>query len=163
MALTRDYKETLVARIKRDRKFARALYAEAVSSLVEGETGEGLSMLRDLVHAQITFKELARQTGLGEKTLHRMLNRNGNPIDARKPLQTQANPRNRIGRSRASNPKARIRRAKAHYWAGISPLSAAIIRGSARVFSTKRLRRRGSAGHAESTMAPAATRSATTS
>ena len=36
-------------------------------------------MLRDLVHAEITFKELARQTGLGEKTLHRMLNRNGNP------------------------------------------------------------------------------------
>jgi len=78
MALTRDYK-TLVARIKRDRKFARALYAEALSALMEGETAEGLSMLRDLVHAQITFKELARQTGLGEKTLHRMLNRNGNP------------------------------------------------------------------------------------
>jgi len=79
MALTRDYKETIMARIKRDRKFARALYAEAVSALLEGETAEGLSMLRDLVHAEITFKELARQTGLGEKTLHRMLNRNGNP------------------------------------------------------------------------------------
>jgi len=79
MALTRDYKETVVARIKRDRKFARALYAEATSALLEGETAEGLSILRDLVHAEITFKELARQTGLGEKTLHRMLNRNGNP------------------------------------------------------------------------------------
>jgi len=79
MALTRDYKETIVARIKRDRKFARVLYAEAVSALLEGDTAEGLSLLRDLVHAEITFKELARQTGLGEKTLHRMLNRNGNP------------------------------------------------------------------------------------
>jgi DNA-binding phage protein len=48
-------------------------------ALLEGETAEGLSMLRDLVHAEITFKELARQTGLGEKTLHRMLNRKGNP------------------------------------------------------------------------------------
>ena len=38
-----------------------------------------LSILRDLVNAEITFKELARQTGLGEKSLHRMLNRNGNP------------------------------------------------------------------------------------
>ncbi len=38
-----------------------------------------LSRLRDLVNAQITFKELSRQTGLGEKSLHRMLNRNGNP------------------------------------------------------------------------------------
>jgi DNA-binding phage protein len=79
MALTRDYKETVMARIRRDRKFARALFAEAVGALLEGETAEGLSMLRDLVHAEITFKELARQTGLGEKTLHRMLNRNGNP------------------------------------------------------------------------------------
>ena len=79
MALTRDYKETVVARIKRDRKFARALYAEAMSALLEGQTAEGLSILRDLVHAEITFKELARQTGLGEKTLHRMLHRNGNP------------------------------------------------------------------------------------
>ncbi|MDB6109542.1 MAG: putative transcriptional regulator [Pedosphaera sp.] len=79
MALTRAYKETVVARIKRDREFARALFAEAVGALLEGETAEGLSMLRDLVHAKITFKELARQTGLGEKTLHRMLNRNGNP------------------------------------------------------------------------------------
>jgi DNA-binding phage protein len=79
MALTRDYKATVIARIKRDRKFARALFAEAMSALLEGETAEGLSMLRDLVHAEITFKELARQTGLGEKTLHRMLNRNGNP------------------------------------------------------------------------------------
>ena len=79
MALRRDYKETVVARIQRDRRFARALYGEAMSALLEGETAEGLSMLRDLVHAEITFKELARQTGLGEKTLHRMLNRNGNP------------------------------------------------------------------------------------
>lgn len=79
MALTRDRKETVVARIKRDPKFARALYAEALSALLDGETTGGLSMLCDLVHAEITFKELARQTGLGEKTLHRMLNRNGNP------------------------------------------------------------------------------------
>lgn len=79
MALTREYKQTVLARIKRDPKFARALYTEAVNALLEGETDEGLSMLRDLVHAGITFKELARQTGLGEKALHRMLSRRGNP------------------------------------------------------------------------------------
>jgi DNA-binding phage protein len=79
MALTREYKETVLARIKRDPEFARALYAEAVNALMEGETDEGLSMLRDLVHANITFKELSRQTGFGEKTLHRMLSRHGNP------------------------------------------------------------------------------------
>ena len=79
MALTREYKETVVARIKRDRKFARALYTEAINALLQGETTEGLSMLRDLVHAGITFKTLARQTGLAEKALHRMLSRRGNP------------------------------------------------------------------------------------
>jgi DNA-binding phage protein len=79
MALTRDYKETVVERIRHDPKFARALFAGAVEMFLAGETAEALSRLRDLVHAEITFKELARQTGLGEKTLHRLLNRNGNP------------------------------------------------------------------------------------
>jgi hypothetical protein len=60
MALTREYRETVLARIKRDPKFSRALYAEAVNALMEGETDVGLSMLRDLVHANITFKELSR-------------------------------------------------------------------------------------------------------
>jgi DNA-binding phage protein len=79
MALTRDCKETVLADIKRDPKFARALYAEAVNSLLEGETEVGLSILRDLVHAGITFKTLAKQTGFGEKALHRMLSRRRNP------------------------------------------------------------------------------------
>ena len=79
MALTREYKQTVLARIKRDPKFARAMYTEAVNALLEGETDEGLSMLRDLVHAGITFKELAKQSGFGEKALHRMLSRRGNP------------------------------------------------------------------------------------
>ena len=60
MALTRDYNETVVARIKRDRKFARALYTEAGSALFDGETAGGLSMLRDLINAEITFKGLTR-------------------------------------------------------------------------------------------------------
>ena len=79
MALTREYKHTVQARIKRDPKFARALYVEAVNALLAGETEEGLSMLRDLVHAGITFKGLARRTGFGEKALHRMLSSRGNP------------------------------------------------------------------------------------
>ena len=52
---------------------------EAMNALLDGETAEALSMLRDLVHAEIMFKELARQTGLGEKRLHRMLSHSGNP------------------------------------------------------------------------------------
>ena len=54
MTPTRDYKETVLARIKRDPKFARALYAEAVNALLEGETDEGLSILRDLARSHTT-------------------------------------------------------------------------------------------------------------
>jgi len=79
MPLTRDYKETVVTRIRRDRKFARLFFAGAIEMLLEGQATEALSRLRNLVQAELTFKQLARQTGLGEKTLHRMLNRNGNP------------------------------------------------------------------------------------
>lgn len=79
MITTRDYRDTVVARIKRDRKFAQLFYVGAVEMLLDGDTAGALSRLRDLVNAEITFKELSRQTGLGEKTLHRMLNRNGNP------------------------------------------------------------------------------------
>ena len=79
MALTRLYKETVLARIQRDRKFARVFFAGAIEMILDGETSEALSRLRDLVHAEISFKELARQTGFGEKTLHRMLNDRGNP------------------------------------------------------------------------------------
>jgi DNA-binding phage protein len=79
MALIREYQAVVVARIQRDRKLARTLYAEALNALLEGETEEGLSMLRDLVHGGISFKEPSRQTGLGETALHRMLSRRGNP------------------------------------------------------------------------------------
>ena len=79
MITTRPHSETIIARIKRDRDFARLFYAGAIEMLLEGDTVGALSRLRDLINAEISFKELARQTGLGEKSLHRMLGRKGNP------------------------------------------------------------------------------------
>jgi DNA-binding phage protein len=79
MALTRAYRDSVLERIKRDPEFTAALYAEAIASLVEGDRVTALSILRDLVHAHISFKTLARHTGFGEKALHRMLGSNGNP------------------------------------------------------------------------------------
>lgn len=79
MALTREYRETVVERIKQDEEFTAALFAEAISSLVEGDKVTTLSIMRDLVHAKISFKTLAEQTGFDEKALHRMLSVNGNP------------------------------------------------------------------------------------
>ena len=79
MALTREYRETVIDRLKRDKEFSAALFAEAISALVEGEKETTLSILRDLVHAHISFKELSEQTGFDEKALHRMLSTRGNP------------------------------------------------------------------------------------
>jgi DNA-binding phage protein len=79
MALTRSYKETILAELQSDPEFRKATFAEAVTALLAGEQAEALSMLRDLVHASITFKRLAEKTGLPEKSLHRMLGERGNP------------------------------------------------------------------------------------
>ncbi len=79
MALTREYRETVLERIKHDPEFTAALYAEAIGSLIEGDRETALSVLRDLVHAHISFKTLAKHTGFDEKALHRMLGRKGNP------------------------------------------------------------------------------------
>jgi DNA-binding phage protein len=79
MALTRDYKETILAELQRDPEFRKATYLEAMLALQENEVAEALSMLRDLVHATITFKGLAQETGISEKSLHRMLGEHGNP------------------------------------------------------------------------------------
>jgi DNA-binding phage protein len=79
MALTRAYRETVLERIKDDPEFTAALFAEAISSLIEGDRETALSTFRDLVHAHISFRTLATKTGLNEKALHRMLGKNGNP------------------------------------------------------------------------------------
>ena len=79
MALTRSYKETIYAELQSDPAFRNALYAEAINALAEDEVTVALSMLRDLVHATITFKGLAGKTGISEKSLHRMLSDRGNP------------------------------------------------------------------------------------
>ncbi len=79
MALTRCYKVTIMERLQRDEGFRKASYAEAISALQDDEVSVALSMLRDLVHATLTFKGLANETGISEKSLHRMLGENGNP------------------------------------------------------------------------------------
>ena len=82
MALTKTYRDTVVKRIQDDPDFACALYAEAVTAILNGETAIGLSQLRDIVHALVTFPELARVTGIPEKSLHRALSAHGNPTTA---------------------------------------------------------------------------------
>jgi len=79
MALTREYRETVVERLRKDREFTAAVFAEAISAFVEGDKATTLSILKDLVHAHISFRVLSEQTGFDEKGLHRMLSSRGNP------------------------------------------------------------------------------------
>jgi hypothetical protein len=79
MALTREFKETVLARVKRDAAFRRALLCEAVESFVAGDVDTGKSVLRDFINATIGFNRLGRATRRPPKSLMRMLGPKGNP------------------------------------------------------------------------------------
>lgn len=79
MTLTRDFKLTVVERVKHDPAFAKALLDEAATLFLSGEPDAARLILRDLVNATIGFEQLAEVTHKPSKSLHRMLSRNGNP------------------------------------------------------------------------------------
>ena len=79
MALTRDFKETIGARARRDPRFREALFTEALNAYLAGNTDEGKAILRDLVNATVGFEELAAVVHKPSKSLHRMLAPRGNP------------------------------------------------------------------------------------
>ena len=79
MALTRDFKETVLARAQRDGKYREALFTEAINAYLAGDTTTGKAILRDLVNATIGFEALAVEIKKPSKSLHRMLAPHGNP------------------------------------------------------------------------------------
>ena len=79
MALTRDFKQTVVERVQRDPAFAKALLDEAASLFLNGEPNTARLILRDLVNATVGFEALANATSKPSKSLHRMLSEKGNP------------------------------------------------------------------------------------
>jgi DNA-binding phage protein len=79
MALTRDFKKTVVARVERDPAFAKALLDEAATLFLADEPETARLILRDLVNATLGFEQLAKLTELPSKSLHRMLSPRGNP------------------------------------------------------------------------------------
>ena len=79
MALTRDFKRTVVERVQRDPRFARAMLDEAATLFLNGEPETARVVLRDLVNATVGFEGLAQATARPSKSLHRMLSAKGNP------------------------------------------------------------------------------------
>lgn len=79
MALTRDFKDTVLARVRRDPAFAQALLDEALTLFLNGDPETAKLILRDLVNATVGFEKLAEDIHKPSKSLHRMLSKNGNP------------------------------------------------------------------------------------
>ena len=79
MPLTRDFRETVQARVRRDPSFRKGLLRDAVESLLGGEVPLGKELLHDYINATVGFPELARETKLHVKTLHQMFGPKGNP------------------------------------------------------------------------------------
>ena len=82
MALTRDFRETVQARVRSDKEFRRGLLSDAVQALLGSETALGREILRDFINATLGFPALAEQTGIHVKTLHQMFGPKGNPTAA---------------------------------------------------------------------------------
>ena len=79
MALTRDFKDTIMTRARQDPEFRQGLLTGAVECLLAGEVDTGKILLRDYVNATIGFSELGRLTNKKDTSLMRMLGPKGNP------------------------------------------------------------------------------------
>jgi DNA-binding phage protein len=79
MALTRNFRETVQARVKRDPAFRKALLCESLESFLAGDVETGKALLRAFINATIGFPRLATAVGRSSKSLMRMLGPQGNP------------------------------------------------------------------------------------
>jgi hypothetical protein len=82
MALTRDFRETVMARARRDPAFRRQMLKGGVELMLRGDpedAADGREQLRDYINATIGFQELARLVDKGPKSLMHMFSTEGNP------------------------------------------------------------------------------------
>ena len=79
MPLTRDFKETIKARIENDPAFRDELLREGIECLLAGDLVTGKTILRDYINATIGFERLSELTQIPAKSLMRMFGPKGNP------------------------------------------------------------------------------------
>jgi hypothetical protein len=79
MPLTKDFKETVRARLIRSPGFRKAVLQEAVDGLLAGDVDTGKALLRDYVNGTMGFERLGELTHIPAKSLMRMLGPKGNP------------------------------------------------------------------------------------
>ncbi len=79
MPLTRDFKETIQARIESDPEFRGELLKEGIECLLSDDVDTGKAVLRDYINATIGFQALGGLTEKSPKSLMRMFGPKGNP------------------------------------------------------------------------------------
>ncbi len=79
MPLTRDFKETIQERVRREAAFREELLREGIQSLLTGDLETGKAILRDYIKGTLGFQELSLLTHKPTKSLMRMFSPTGNP------------------------------------------------------------------------------------
>lgn len=79
MPATRDFSDTIQARVDRDPAFRAELLREGAELLLSGDMEAGKAMLRDYITATIGFRELGGLIERPPKSLMRMFGLGGNP------------------------------------------------------------------------------------
>jgi len=79
MALTREFKETILKRAQEDSAFREGLLTEALECFLAGDLATGKLLLRDYINATIGFQTLSKLMRKKDSSLKRMLGPDGNP------------------------------------------------------------------------------------
>jgi hypothetical protein len=103
MPLTRDFKETVQARARRDPAFRKRLLSQGIECLLAGDTDTGKVLLRDYINATIGFEELAALAGKQPKSLMRMFRSGGQPPGSQPLRDHQPHPEARRHPPRSQN------------------------------------------------------------
>ena len=82
MPLTRNFNDLVKSRVEADPAFRRALFQQAVQTMLDGDVATAKSVLRDYINATIGFARLSLATQTPAKSLMRMFGRQGNPTAA---------------------------------------------------------------------------------
>ena len=79
MAITREFRATLLEHAQKDAEFRQAMLKEGIDALLAGDLETGKAILRDYINAAVGFGPLAEATHIPAKSLMRMLGPKGNP------------------------------------------------------------------------------------
>jgi hypothetical protein len=83
MPLTRNFNDLVKSRVEADPAFRRALFQEAVQTMLDGDVATAKSVLRGYIDATIGFERLSLAAQTPAKSLMRMFGRQGNPTAAK--------------------------------------------------------------------------------